>query len=254
MPTLSRRQMLTLGALTAACSWGGIGLLTLLFRAESEPIIRIVTPEATPLPAPPMIPRAVWGALPPNHEAKYEAGFYSADNPEGWRIYEGELHEVYQTVVVHHSVIYDETDPRTLLAIQTLHRETRQWADVAYHFFVGKNGLIYEGRDWSVRGTHVGGYNTGSIGVCLLGNFMEQEPPPPQIDAAQILIKWLALRLQLSHIAGHRDFNAETDCPGDNVYSYIAQFGASADLQIGIDGYLPPDAPPTCACCDCGDA
>lgn len=39
-------------------------------------------------------------------------------------------------------------------------------------FQIGGNGSIFEGRGWGIFGTHAPRYNSRSIGICLLGNFM----------------------------------------------------------------------------------
>lgn len=222
---------------------GGFAGRAYLNRQASEPQIVIGPNEATPPTAtftpdlrPPIVSRAEWGALSPNHQAYNEFGFYP-ERRNGWRAYEGDLRDVYQTVIIHHSVEYDRTDRLTMLKIQQLHRVDRGWADIAYHYLIGKDGDIYAGRDIGVRGTHVGGYNTGSLGVCLLGNFMVQTPTQAQIRSAHRLLKWLAVELALTHIATHKSFNAETVCPGDNLTPYIEEFAQSSNLQIGTDGY-----------------
>jgi hypothetical protein len=267
---LSRRQMLGilggLGATIGACGIGGLGGLLWLAGRDDEadatptPRIVIVSPEAdeTTINAPNIIPRTAWGALPPNHDARFENGFYSAENPEGWRVYEGELHETYTTIVVHHSVIYINDDADSLLDVQRLHREDRRWADVAYHFFIGRDGNIYEGRDIHVRGTHTGGYNTGTLGICFLGNYEEIALNDLQIQAFDRLMRWLLYRLQPTHIAGHKDFNAITQCPGANIVPYLPQWATQYGLVNSIEGYRPPadatsDATATQTACACGD-
>ncbi|MDQ7025192.1 MAG: peptidoglycan recognition family protein [Anaerolineae bacterium] len=261
----SRRQILFgLGAVGSVATLGLCGSASaaayllgreVKFSRESQtPIAKTATPTASPEPAPPhpqIVSRAEWGALVPDHEAINEFGFYSEDNPEGWFIYENELQDAYQTAIIHHAAFYEETDLRTVKAIQDLHRIDRGWADVAYHFMVGRTGVIYEGRDWTVRGTHVASYNTGSLGVCLLGNFMNQHPTDAQIASTRRLLIWVAYRLQLSHIAAHRTFNALTQCPGDNLFSRLPEFAAAANLQIGTAGYIPPDEALDCTCCTC---
>jgi hypothetical protein len=82
-----------------------------------------------------------------------------------------------------------------------------------------------------------------------MGNFMQQSPTVVQLASTQRLAIWLAYRLQLTHIAGHRHFNPQTQCPGDNLFKEIPALAAVADLRIGIDGYMPPDA--SCTCCAC---
>lgn len=187
-----------------------------------------------------IVPRDDWGALDPDHSARFENGFYSADNPEGWYVYPPDIRDAYKTLVIHHSVIDEGDDLSTLIEIQRAHRKDRNWADVAYHFFIGEEGTVYEGRALDVRGTHVAGYNTGSAGVCLLGNYMELEPNEAQLRALGSLSAWLALRLQLTHLAGHRDFNSITLCPGDNIAAILSALAERLGLSYGTEGYQGP--------------
>jgi hypothetical protein len=189
--------------------------------------------------------RAEWNAREPNHDADNEKGFYSADNPEGWREYTGDLRLIYRTVVVHHSVIIEGDDPSTMREIQDQHMDLRKWADIGYHFGVGRSGQVFEGRDLKVRGTHVQGYNTGSVGVVFFGDFDLYSPTPEQIDAGTRLIDWLALRLELTHLAGHRDFNPFTECPGTAMLPYLSVLAESAGLLLGTGGYQPEETPTT---------
>ena len=41
---------------------------------------------------------------------------------------------------------------------------------------VGNDGRLYEGRGYDVHGAHAGVHNTNSIGISVVGNFMEVEP------------------------------------------------------------------------------
>lgn len=260
--TPSRRDFLigmgVLGSGIGACACGGLTSAGLLWfssqtRADLPTLIPAI-PISTRSPRfeqPPVISRTSWGALAPNHNAENEHGFYSEDNIDGWRIYEGEIETAYQTVVIHHSAFYEDNDINTLLEVQTAHRNQRDWADIGYHFLVGQNGLIYEGRDWHVRGTHVEIFNTGSLGICLLGNFMQEAPNLNQLNSTLALINWTSERLQLTHIASHRDFNPRTQCPGDNLFPYIEQFASASGLTIGTDGYIAPQDASSCYCCAC---
>lgn len=197
---------------------------------------------------PAITPRVAWQARAVDHQAANEAGFYSLANVEGWREYESDLRAVYRTLVVHHSVLYETDDAATMREIQNQHMDMRRWADIGYHFGVGRSGEVFEGRALAVRGTHVEGYNTGSVGVVFLGNFEEATPADAQIEAGRHLIDWLALRLDLTHLAGHRDFNDFTECPGAHMLPYLQMLASSAGLVLGTNGYQPPPeqlAPPT---------
>jgi hypothetical protein len=57
------------------------------------------------------------------------------------------------------------------------------------------------------------------------------------------MINWLAVRLRLTHLAGHRDFNDITVCPGDNLYELLGTLAVRAGLALGTKGYLPPADP-----------
>ncbi len=79
-------------------------------------------------------------------------------------------------MVVHHTVT-SNNDPNpkaTIRAIYYFHAVTRGWGDIGYNFLVDQNnGTIYEGRYGgdTVIGAHARGYNTGSVGVGVLGDF-----------------------------------------------------------------------------------
>jgi hypothetical protein len=252
-PQPSRRQMLRLlgqgafGAGLIAAMGGGLAGLWWWMTAPSsrQPQIaddRAATssaPQDTPPPAPPIVSRQAWGALPADHTAANEDGYFSAESPEGWLVYYEALPDAYQTAVIHHSVLLESSDLDSVRAIQKLHQTDRGWADVAYHYLVGKDGIIFEGRELGVRGTHVAGFNTGSVGICLIGDFTWEQPTPRQIDATRRLLQWLTYRLALTHLASHRDFNPETRCPGPNLEAYLAPLAESAGLALGTGGYRP---------------
>lgn len=250
---LSRRAFLTLlglGVGSSAALAGTVSAGYLLLAQESTATPPPAPPTRTPDPTlqarlktaqrPPIVARASWGARDVNNLALDEFGFYTLDNPEGWREYEGDLRVAYQTVIIHHSSLYDTDDDTTIRAIQDLHMDDRNWADIGYHFCVGITGTVYEGRRMSARGTHTELHNTGSLGICLFGNFQRILPTEVQIRATQALVNWLALRLRLSHLAGHRDFNSNTVCPGENLYPYLDGMAAAAQLQRGTGGYIAP--------------
>jgi len=251
MVRLTRRELLGLMGLgVAACSVSGVGGAAYLLLSSEVSAAPEGTPPSLMTPRPPIlkridrpaiISRAEWGAREPDHRALNETGFWAQDNNEGWFIYPGDLRDVYRTVVVHHSVIVEDDDEATMREIQAEHMDSRRWADVGYHFGVGKSGAIFEGRDLRVRGTHVAGYNTGSVGVVFFGNFQEESPTPEQLAAGSRLIEWLALRLELTHLAGHGEFNDFSECPGANLIYYLDALAESAGLARGTEGYQDPD-------------
>ena len=91
------------------------------------------------------------------------------------------------------------------------------WRDVGYHFGVEKvkeDFQIMLGRELNVRGAHVGdgGFNTKSIGICVVGNFDKYEPPEKQFKLTQLLVKQLisyyathGMNIPINNVIGHRE-------------------------------------------------
>ena len=81
--------------------------------------------------------------------------------------------------VVHHSAgsnSYTKAQsPAVVRAIQLYHVRGNGWDDVGYNFLVDRYGQVFEGRfggiERNVIGAHAQGFNTGSVGVALLGNY-----------------------------------------------------------------------------------
>lgn len=249
--TVSRRDFLGIAGLSAvaggiACTGSLLGYLALDRLQGDAPNPTPTSPPLRPerikqIDRPPITLRADWGARAVDHAAENEPGFYSINNVEGWNEYDGDPRTSYQTVVVHHSVLYETDDVTTMKEIQVQHMDLRKWADIGYHFGVGKSGQVFEGRDLIARGAHVEHFNTGSVGVVFFGNFQNEIPTTIQIDMGRRLINWLALRLELTHLAGHRDFNDFTQCPGEILYAYLDMLASSAGLILGTGGYQPTE-------------
>ena len=255
-PMTRREALLWITALSggAAASVCGLsGLVATLFARRHPQEADSTTPAATPPAAevltptptlPVILPRSAWGARDVNHQARAEPGFYSPDNLLGWRVYSGDLSDVYSTVAIHHSFPF-RRDTGTMREIQDLHQDMQNWADIGYHYGIGADGTIYEGRDIRVRGASVAGYNTGTIGVVLIGDFEQETPAEAQLASVLALVVWLAQAYTLTHLAGHFEFNPETVCPGLNMKPFLDPLAAAAGLLRGTGGYVLPTPTPT---------
>lgn len=63
--------------------------------------------------------------------------------------------------------------------------------DITYHFLIGKDGTIYEGRPLNYEGAHVRSHNAGNIGVAFLGNYSSQGFNDAQVHSAKTLVRVL---------------------------------------------------------------
>ncbi len=167
----------------------------------------------------------------------------------GARTYRGEPtpQPYYEYETFHHTAGYGaetyEEAVQSLQAIQRLHQDIRGWDDIGYHFLLDKSGRVYQGRPFAdesvpweqgpplVIGAHVGGHNTGNIGIAVMGCFhppegtyCEDELSPAAIDSLVLLMAFLAdaYGVETVNIKGHRDWSS-TACPGDNNYRLLPE-------------------------------
>ena len=209
-----------------------------------SPELKIPLRAVTTAGLPPIVPRSAWGA------------------DESIRRNEPEYAPNVRFAIVHHTAGPNSYSPSQAAAImrgiQIYHVRSNGWNDIGYNFLVDRYGSVYEGRyggtDRNVIGAHALGFNTGSVGVAVIGSF-ESAAIPAAAEAS--LEKLLAWRLDLAHIdplstvtaisggseryptgvpvvlravSGHRDTGL-TACPGDLLY---AQLGAIAGKTLGI--------------------
>jgi len=215
----------------------GFGWLLYRFKQAEN-----VSLKNSPPPKPTIISRAEWRARPLDVEAAEEFGvFDSENNPAGVLTYPDNLRSELNTIVVHHSA-YPYAGPKE---IQDLHMDARSFADVAYHYLIDAEGTIYEGREINIRGAHVQGYNTGSVGIVLLGNFNDEQPTELQIASLHEMVDYLRHTYEIGYLAGHKDYPDQspdgTECPGDNLYPVLPDLAHSLEMKYGIDGYVGPD-------------
>ena len=114
--------------------------------------------------------------------------------------------------------------PTYLRHLQQWSRETKHWADIPYHYVIAPDGQVYAARPETQPGDTNTEYDPrGHLLVMLLGNFEDVEPTPQALDAlAELLaIKARQYGLDASAIASHKDWSAQTVCPGKNLYRYL---------------------------------
>jgi hypothetical protein len=92
--------------------------------------------------------------------------------------------------------------PGILRGIQAYHIDSRGWTDAGYNFAVDKFGGVWEMRADSIAknaiGAHAIGFNTGSVGVAILGDYISNQAPTVAVEGAAKVFGW---KLALSGVA-----------------------------------------------------
>jgi hypothetical protein len=200
-----------------------------------------------------------------------------------------------QVMTVHHTA--GSNDPNqdyaaTVRAIYSYHVQSNGWSDIGYQYLIDGHGTVYEGRssghtnksclydggdgsdfahdlttDEVVTGAHVSSYNTGNIGISLMGCYElgsssctgNTTPPATQVDGLEAELALLAKRHNLdpegtvhyvnsvngvtkdvSTISGHRDYDSTTECPGGNLYSQLPAIRSNVATRMA--GTAPVDS------------
>ncbi|HSF61811.1 MAG TPA: peptidoglycan recognition protein [Gaiellaceae bacterium] len=206
-----------------------------------SPELRIPLRGLTTAGAPAIVPRTSWGA---DESIRRGPPSYAASA---------------RLAIVHHTAgrnDYTRSEaPAIVKAIQLFHVQGNGWNDIGYNFLVDRFGTVYEGRfggiERAVVGAHAQGFNTGTVGVALLGSYGSTQSSKAAQDAIARLLAW---RLDVAHVdpasfltfisggseryangipvmlrtvSGHRD-TGFTECPGDMLYGKLDALAASA--------------------------
>lgn len=171
-------------------------------------------------------------------------------------------------IAIHHTVTPSSDPLRQVRGIQRYHMDSRGWCDVGYHFLVGSDGRIYEGRPLHLLGAHVLNNNSGNIGISFVGCFHTSgcsgmgstTPPETMVDAAGRLVGNLSrlygIAIDTTRVKGHRDHSGQsTSCPGNNLHSRLGTIRTVARGATGTStggtpaGGTPAGGTPAGASC-----
>ncbi len=115
-------------------------------------------------------------------------------------------------LVVHHSAIPPDKGPEV---IARYHVEKQGWPGIGYHYFIDREGKIYQTNPLEVVSYHARNFNSSGVGICLAGDFTSSIPPEAQIQALGHLCAFLLEKLNLGKeaVVGHQEL-VPTICPG----------------------------------------
>ena len=198
---------------------------------------------------PPVFSRAQWGA------------------DERIRTWAPQYAPTLKAATIHHTAdsnAYTADDvPAIMRSIYRYHTVSRGWGDIGYNVIADKYGRLWEGRYGglasTVIGAHAGGFNTGTFGVSMLGNYETAIPPQGMLDAVADIIAWkLSLYgvdprgwthltsggggtsryaagevVALPTVFAHRDVGS-TACPGQHAFARMDDVRSRVAAQVDV--------------------
>ncbi len=146
-----------------------------------------------------------------------------------------------------------EQSAAVVRGIYNYHARTLGWGDIGYNVLVDRFGRAYEGRygglDRGVIGAHARGFNTGSFGVSVMGNYDTVDISSTALETVARVIAWkydvhgidraagrtmTANGKRINTLTAHRNVGS-TACPGRYLYGRMGQLrNRVAALATGI--------------------
>jgi hypothetical protein len=153
-------------------------------------------------------------------------------------------------ITIHHTVTPNNDSmsmPARMRQIQAFHIDSRGWCDIGYHFLIGQDGKVYQGRYENRSGAHAANANINNAGISFIGDYTTVTPTDAMLDAAASIVDALASAYNISRnrtfIKGHREVGTtSTSCPGNKL------FGLLQNIIDRSNGAAPPPSSGPASC------
>lgn len=98
----------------------------------------------------------------------------------------------------------------------------RGFANIGYHYYITRDGVVHAGRPLYQEGAHARGFNRRSIGICYEGGLTPEGIPadtrtPRQRLCMRLLLQRLLTDYPQAEVVGHNQLNRAKACPGFDV-------------------------------------
>jgi N-acetylmuramoyl-L-alanine amidase len=239
--------------------------LTVLWLDDSgRPVRSLARKASVGYPQPKVVPRVDWGA---NESYRFDSS--------GQEIWPSAFYPVQKLIAHHTATRNNDPDPAaTIRSIYYYHAVTQGWGDIGYNFLIDEAGNVYEGRHTfdhasgsspteenslgeGVTAAHAQGYNSGTVGIAILGTLTNQDATPAARSALERLLAWESdhhgidpqgsslytnpvsgTQATFPNIAGHRDV-AATECPGGVFYATLPTIRSEVAAMLGATAPAP---------------
>lgn len=117
-------------------------------------------------------------------------------------------------VTIHHTA--GDANGR-ISGVAKVHLGDHKWSGIGYHYYIDKNGVIYQLRSEDEVVPHSFHFNNNAIAIVLAGNFSKHEVPTAQWESALKLVRSVLERYNLtsSDVKKHCElYGNSTECCG----------------------------------------
>jgi len=121
-------------------------------------------------------------------------------------------------IVIHCSATKPSMSHVDAKEIDRWHRQ-RGWRKIGYHFVIRRDGVVEEGRELGEVGAHAKGFNSKSVGICLVGGIDDEGNPEnnytdEQWKSLEELVNQMLLPYPDAEVLGHCDLpDVKKACP-----------------------------------------
>jgi N-acetylmuramoyl-L-alanine amidase/Secretion system C-terminal sorting domain len=132
------------------------------------------------------------------------------------------------------------------------HVNSNGWSDIGYNYLVAPDGTAFVGRGGgeNVQGAHMCSRNQNTMGVCMIGNYVAENPTTAAVDKLVKILAWKAsvnginplgtsnlasYGLNLANVCGHQDGcggPSSTECPGNMLWAQLPTIRQRVKTEI----------------------
>lgn len=136
-----------------------------------------------------------------------------------------------ELLVVHCSDTPNEREVTT----EEIHRWHLEngWDGIGYHAVIRRSGLVERGRPEYWTGSHVGGKNSISLGVCLIG---KDEFTDEQFNSLHNLLDEWGVKYPEAEVVSHYELDSRKTCPNYDAASvYMDYSELKKEIKKGLE-------------------
>lgn len=153
-------------------------------------------------------------------------------------------------IAIHHSATLRKLAGSNAEGYAGYHVNALGWPGIGYTYVIEADGIIKYVNELDVKTYHVGDHNNYAVGICLSGDFSNEDPTKEQEQSLRNLVAALQKKYpHMKEVKGHSDFSGYEwkACPMFDYKKVLAQGSVSPNPKpaptgekLVVDGLLGP--------------